>query len=99
MESFIYQIYEHSDLVDIKIIFHSSKYNVSDPKFMELKQKINGLMFSTKDNFESYILLFICALCSCFILLRYKELKKYSVFYNHLHIYIYKSSYKYINIT
>ena len=43
MESFIHEIYEHSDLVNIKIRFYSSKYNDSDPKFMEIKHKINKI--------------------------------------------------------
>ena len=43
MESFIHVIYENSDSVDIKIRFYSSKYNASNPKFIELKQKINNV--------------------------------------------------------
>ena len=34
---------EDRDLVNIKIRFYSSKYNESDPKFMELKWKINNV--------------------------------------------------------
>ena len=50
-----------------------------------------GLMFSTKDNSESYILLFIRASCSCLILLCYTELNKiFCFFHYHFYIYIYK---------